>query len=485
MLPRFALISAVALISITALLFTLRVYRHSDVPNTTWSPEIDLSPTNVTLNQSDWLTTLNLKYPIRYACRKVTVRANDKSSRVSLTKINSPLFESFEVIDSGAHFDHTSPRCSEPLFLDVPAFAKSPVDASHILFGIQTTIKRLNDSVPQLLRWLPNTGAKLYVVLIESEEAAADPAQMSDLQSQMRSLGLDVTLLPAEKDDVFPQRYFSLINIMYRNRRPETQWITLIDDDTFFPSMRALLSMLAEHDAKEEHYIGSLSEDWWAVSHYGLMGFGGAGLFLSIPLAKIMDANTHDCKEKLSSSAGDITVMDCVYRHTTTKLTHVPGLHQVDVHGDASGFYESGRLYLSLHHWKTGSVSGEGYKMDKMHLVADVCGDCFLQRWQFGDDMVLTNGFSIAEYRKGQLKGESGDQLDMNKMEVTWDVEQNVRHSLGPTRPRLVLGEEKVQYGFLDAMSSDGWVRQLYLHKGDSGESDTVLQLFWRNNEAG
>lgn len=76
-----------------------------------------------------------------------------------------------------------------------------------------------------------------------------------------------------------------------------------------------------------------------------------------------------------------------------------------------------------------------------MHLVADICGDCFLQRWQVGDDMLLVNGFSIASYPHGGVK-----QLDLEKVEETWDHarvvdgsvnENGVDHSLGPTRPKL------------------------------------------------
>jgi len=255
----------------------------------------------------------------------------------------------------------------------------------------------------------------------------------------------------------------------------------LIDDDTFFPSMHALLNMLDKHDSGEQQYIGSLSEDWWAVQHYGFMGFGGAGVFLSLPLAEVVDAHTDVCKSNLRSSAGDITVMDCIYTYTPTKLTPISDLHQADMHGDLSGFYESGRHHLSLHHWKDGSVFGKGLPMADMHLVSDVCGECFLQRWQFGDDMLLTNAFSITTYPKGHLKHGDPNEVNMDMLEQTWNSNMNMRHSLGPTRPRLVLEDEKIQYSFLNATVCDGGVRQLYFHKGINGDLDTLLELLWRD----
>jgi hypothetical protein len=419
-----------------------------------------------------WLSSRNLTYPLKHTFREIITRKTTGLRRAPLTKINESLYPTFQMILSAQEISNPS---REPLVLEVPPFDNGPVNASHMIFGIQTTTSRLDDSIPQLARWLANTGAKLCVVLLESEGIMVNPDQMLGLQTRMRKQGSDVTLYAAKEVDTFPQRYFSLVSLMYWQRTRQTQWVTLIDDDTFFPSMPALTSMLARYDAAEQHYIGALSEDWWAVAHYGMMAFGGAGVFLSIPLAKVIDDNKETCGNNLRSSAGDITLMDCIYAHTSTKLTHVASLHQADMHGDVSGFYESGRQHLSLHHWKSGSVFGTGLPMDAMHLVADVCGECFLQRFQFGDDVVLTNGYSIAVYPKGHAS-----QVDMDKLEETWNRNMDTKHSLGPTRPRLELEVEKVQYSFLDAVATGAGVRQLYLHKGIAGQPDAVVELLWR-----
>lgn len=419
-----------------------------------------------------WLGRHNLTYPLKHTFRDIVTRKTVGLQRAPLTKINESLYPTFQMIQSAQEINNPS---RQPLVLEVPNFNKGPANASHMIFGIQTTISRLDASIPQLARWLANTGAKLCVVLLESEGVLVNKDQMQALQTRMRNQGFDVTLYGAKEGDTFPQRYFSLVSLMYWQRTLQTQWVTLIDDDTFFPSMQALTSVLAKHDPAEQHYIGALSEDWWAVAHYGMMAFGGAGVFLSIPLAQAIDANKGSCGNNLRSSAGDITLMDCIYTYTPTKLTHVGGLHQADMHGDVSGFYESGRQHLSLHHWKEGSVFGTGLPMAAMHLVADVCGECFLQRFQFGDDLVLANGYSVSTYPKGHL-----NQVDMDKLEETWNRNMDTKHSLGPTRPRLELEVEKVQYSFLDAVATDAGVRQLYLHKGVEGQPDSVVELLWR-----
>jgi hypothetical protein len=381
------------------------------------------------------------------------------------------------------------------------------VDASNMIFGLQTTMNRLKDTVKHLARWLPHTGARLYAIVIENEETPANDEAMKALEKQFADLGINAHVIhPVRQTDSFAQRYFSLASVMYQARDEKTQWVTLIDDDTFFPSMLDLQNMLKEHDCKKPQYIGSLSEDWWAVNHYGLMGFGGAGIMLSLPMGKIIHEHNDDCKENLRTTAGDISIMDCVYRFSSTKLTHIPSLHQVDMHGDLSGFYESGREMLSLHHWKEGSAAGYKLEMEKMHLVADICGSCFLQRWQFPNELLLSNGFSITSYPKGHLTGQkpggllgtgiqagaSAEPVNLENLEHTWGDDINVLHSLAPVRDKMD-ETTKIGYKLLDSTHVDGAevgvpgeqvVRQVYFKEGGEGEKDTVMVLNWRSGGA-
>lgn len=212
-------------------------------------------------------------------------------------------------------------------------------------------------------------------------------------------------------------------------------------------------------------------------------------------MAKIIDEHNDECKGSPRTTAGDITVMDCIYRFSTTKLTHIPGLHQIDMHGDLSGFYESGREMLSLHHWKEGSAAGYKLEMEKMHLVADICDSCFLQRWQFSKDIVLSNGYSICEYPQGHISRKKGwgpgvKPIDLGEVEYTWSEEIDVLHSMAPTRERM--GEEsKKSYKLLDSVHIDAGdvaVRQVYFREGvnregQSREMDTVMVLNWRRGD--
>lgn len=488
----------ISLLSFSSIIFIIHLYRRHNSPSSPWPSIVPSTSSKSTHyyvpcpDRLSWLDHLDLTYPLKYAQRDIIIKPSASSKRDLITRIDEPLFPGSQTIDRTDGSQITLNQCWEPLVLNVPIPAKGPVNASNLIFGISTSLQRLDDSIPALMRWLAHSRAKLFAIVIESDNVIqADAQNVAKLQSKMRGLGLDATLVPPHDGYSFSERYFSLVELMYTNRNSETQWVSLVDDDTFFPSMQSLLDMLSKHDPSEQQYVGALSEDWWSVTHYGLMGFGGAGIFLSLPLAEVVNNKSTECRESTSTTAGDIRIKECIYSQTNTKLTHVPQLHQLDLADDYSGFFESGRLFLSVHHWKGGGWDGSGYHIATMHLVADICGDCFLQRWQFSKDTVLSNGFSISTYPKGDLSMAKGG-IDMDKMERTWGpsapVENSINsgndHSLGPTRRKMALEKEKIQYHLLDSEANHNGVRQTYFHKGINGDLDAILELFWRRENA-
>ncbi|PQE31928.1 glycosyltransferase family 31 protein [Rutstroemia sp. NJR-2017a WRK4] len=442
-----------------------------------------------------WLGKYELSYPLKYASRDIITKPGN-GSRPSITVVDQPLFDGLETIElDELQAPREVDRCSKVITLDVPRAPAHKIDASHMIFGLQTTMKRLRETKKHLARWLPNTGARLFAIVIEKEEKMASKSSMAKLQKEFRKEGMLVTIMPpVRKKDYFNQRYFSLIPVMYANRDKKTQWVVIMDDDTFFPSLRALTDELALHDHTLPQYLGGISEDWDAVKRYGFMAFGGAGIFLSLPLAQTVWEHNDECKNNMRFTSGDTLVMD-------SQLTPISGLSQIDLMGDHSGFYENGRRVLSLHHWKAGSATLYPYEMEKMHLVAEVCDDCFLQRYQFSSDVVLTNGFSVAKYPDQSLNRgidgnlsdsayeEDRNLIDLRRTEVTWDKkEMEVFHSLAPTRPPLDK-EQKQSWTFLDSfLVEDGKVvRQVYVRREVEGEGDhaserdEILVLNWRD----
>ncbi|KAL8707425.1 MAG: hypothetical protein Q9220_007544 [cf. Caloplaca sp. 1 TL-2023] len=445
-----------------------------------------------------WLDELDLIYPITYAQREVIVRPIADLDRKSLTKVKERIFPKSKsrVVSKNSTIDLG--KCQPPLTLDVP-LSPATVNASHMAFGIATTLDRLEESTPYFARWLANTGAKLFAVAMKPEKGDLPSSkEMSERESKLRGQGMDITILPPlNPDEQYTETYFSLVRVLFKHSfTAQSSWFVLMDDDTFFPSMPSLLSMLAKYDTLQPHWVGAISENWWSVARYGLMAFGGGGIFLSRPLVHTINDFYDACVTEMHPAAGgDERLMRCIHAHTQTKLTNEPDLHQMDIFGDLSGLYEAGRMPLSLHHWK-----GTEYPVRLMSLVSDICGDCVLQRWQFGDDTVLTNGFSVAVYPEGK----KANGLDFDKAEATWDaktvegsVNSGADHSMSPARDRLVLDQQKIQYKLVEsAISDDGSVRQTYVHKVKQAteevaaerevkkdEGDTVLVLYWKNED--
>ncbi len=439
-------LTVLSLLSISSIIFIFHLFSLTGRPSTEWTTYLHSSPVDNCHGKLDRLADLAITYPLHYARRDIIVNPTPGIKRTSITTLHEKLFPQLQTIDMTEDLDVRLQHCKEPFILNVPLFDEHANHASHLMIGISTTLDRLDSSIMQLARWVPNTGVRLFAIIIESEQhdeiqaVAADPTKKAELQSRMRAMGMDVTLVdPLSLKDSFSQKYFSLIKIMFDHRDGNTQWIGTIDDDTFFPSIPALVSMLSKYDPQENLYIGGISEEWWSVAHYGLMGFGGAGIFLSLALAEVINENYKYCQESSRSSAGDVRIRECIFELTETKLTNERDLHQIDIHGDLSGLFESGRIPLSLHHWKPGAATTEGYDLPTMHLVWDICHDCFLQRWSFDDDLILSNGFSISQYPKQSRKG-----ANMERMEQTWaevaSVEgsnnRGVEHSFGRTRPK-------------------------------------------------
>ncbi|KAL5340516.1 hypothetical protein BJX70DRAFT_361220 [Aspergillus crustosus] len=356
--------------------------------------------------------------------------------------------------------------CTTSVTIEAPMPIPKP-DASHMVFGVATTLDTLEGSLEGFAHWAGSTGATVIAVVEQGGSAIR-----SRIKQQASDLGLKLTIAQTE-DDRF-DRYFSLIRVLYQHVEEATmEWAVLIDDDTFFPSMRNLITQLAAYDAKVPQYIGGVTEDMARLSNSGYMAYGGAGIFLSIPLLSDLQyvfETCHSFKDK-----GDRMLASCIYAHTDAKFTWERGLHQLDLHGDVSGFFESGRpLPLSVHHWNS------WFQADMVALgkVADICGDeCLLHRFHLSKskDWFLVNGYSVIQ--------DATLWNDPRPMEQTWETSKYegsdpFAYSLGPLRR---VDRDKVSLRLMGVVQDPdkGRVRQVYVLKGTDEKPSRVLEVVW------
>lgn len=445
---------------------TQDIFQHPSWPYL--EPEIETQTQILDLTH---LEKHDLTPEFRYSRREIRTKHFD-GKRKTLTKINEPLFNTPRTLDVEELWNRNATiNVQPPLTLEVPSSPK--VDTSIISFGIATTAARLPAAFPNLEHWLSNTSSPLHVIVADSE--GNEPA---DLESQLQDRAIRANI--ANTSLPFSKAYFSLIRELYESRTPETRWIVLIDDDTFIPSLPALLNHLAAtYDPTRELIISAETDNIDQIRIFGIQPFGGGGIFLSVPLAaSLSKPEIFESCMNSTSNQGDQITNECLEAYSPVRPTFDVGLNQMDIHGsfyEPAGYFESGRPMLTIHHWR----SWFHIDMPAVARVSKACGDeGILMRWLFDGDVVLSNGYSVAEYPKGISDEE------LRGVELTWsDAKKKYIHRIGPLRENLGI-DRKRALGMVETVVLEEGVRQTYLElaeeeDGKPVEMDKVVELLW------
>lgn len=203
------------------------------------------------------------------------------------------LFSGLKNHDDPSLSSDTSSTCALVIDIDVSPSPPTSITHTHsILVGAVITLDRIESNLFSLLYFIGSSNASLFALVPPSDG-------LSVRQTHFRTRGLDVTLAAFSAD--FTIRYFALVRALSNHineSRPGTHWISLIDDDTFFPFISLIADRLSIYSApaKKPYYIGALIEASWQVSNFGRIAFGGAGVFLSSALLNILNNNYEECQ---------------------------------------------------------------------------------------------------------------------------------------------------------------------------------------------
>ncbi|KAL3425531.1 hypothetical protein PVAG01_02322 [Phlyctema vagabunda] len=436
-------------------------------------------PSSLQLDLSH-LANIDLTHKFTYSRRLIRVKKDRKARWKSLTQVNETLYQASQVQTLDAsNLTNVVVSASPPITITVPwpekhtRFTAKDSTAS-ISIGVATSLRRLSESIDHWSHWLPNTGAYLHVLVPPDTHENTTVSE-----ERLKELGIDANVTTSKLP--YPHAYFSLLKHLYENRRKETRWIAVFDDDTFVPSLQDLVSHLnRNYDASSQKLVGALSDNTVQINTWGIITYGGGGIFISLPLAayltspKVFDA----CMES-GAGQGDRILTDCLYDWSEVRPIFDSSLHQMDVKGDPSGYFESGRKLLTIHHWKSPD-NFFSVDMPRVAQITKACGaECMLMRFQFADGVVLSNGYSIAMY------GENVTRINFDAVEMTWggDRSQFIHH-IGPLRNVVAL-EEKRSLRMIATSVIDG-VGILQTYSDRDSEHDTpgsfvheVLELMW------
>ncbi|CAO2210205.1 unnamed protein product [Urochloa humidicola] len=233
-----------------------------------------------------------------------------------------------------------------------------PTTLRHVVFGVASSRRTLPLRLPLLRLWLrPPARAFLF---LDAPPAAA--AAAGDLP---RGVSLRVSADASRFPYTHPRGLPSAVRVARiagelvtaleqeeQSRRPPPRWLVLADDDTAFV-LPNLLRVLRGYDHREPWYLGARSESAAQNAWHGFaMAYGGAGIAVSWPLARRLARALDSCVLRYPHLYGsDARIYACL-AELGVELTHEPGFHQIDLHGDISGLLRAHPLspLVSLHH---------------------------------------------------------------------------------------------------------------------------------------
>jgi Protein of unknown function, DUF604 len=408
----------------------------------------------------------------------------NNAATTNLEHIGEPLLPAFEAQPNSLTSKYARKRtdCLRATIAYVDVEADPVQDGTDkILFGAATTIERLDDALYRLSYFIGGTKASIIALVPPT-------ANLEEKQAFYRARGLDITLIPSELD--FTLRYFSLVrafNTHISSNRPGTDWLVMIDDDTFFPSVSLMSERLSSLSPSKPYWIGAVSEASWQVRNFGRIGFGGAGILLSRNLVEVLDKRYDECTGAdlgVLDMPGDQRLGKCINKILPKlRLTIWDELHQWDMRPQPHGLFEAGRPIWSFHHFHGGMWGNAD--MLATSVVASVAGDrSILKRWMFNskgsgkqqerDFWVLTNGYSIVHYH---IKAGAPD-INFDHTEHTWgDAAEGYEESVGPLRPVDQEGITKKRWLLRDAIKVGANVHQFYWYESKSENS--VIEIVW------
>lgn len=147
-------------------------------------------------------------------------------------------------------------------------------------------------------------------------------------------------------------RIARIIQEAFKLNLPDVRWFVMGDDDTVFAADN-LLQVLRKYDSGELYYIGNPSESHSSNTYFSHgMAFGGGGIAISYPLAKLVSNMLDECLERYPFLFGSDDRLHACISELGVPLTKEPGFHQFDIHGNAFGLLAAHPIapFISMHH---------------------------------------------------------------------------------------------------------------------------------------
>ncbi|XP_075091487.1 uncharacterized protein LOC142171697 [Nicotiana tabacum] len=226
----------------------------------------------------------------------------------------------------------------------------SPTNVSHLVFGITSSSKTWKDRISYVESWWRPNVTRGFVFLENFPRellpwpSTCPPFKISENTSRYKMY---------DKHPI-PQtiRMARVVAETFKMENKSARWYIMADDDTIF-FLDNLVEVLSKYDHRKYFYVGMNSETHASnFVHSFNMAFGGGGYVFSYALVEAMVDNLDICIKRYPTYYGGDRILQSCVADLGVSLTRQKGFHQMDLHGDISGFLSAHPQspLVSLHH---------------------------------------------------------------------------------------------------------------------------------------
>ncbi|XP_059297655.1 uncharacterized protein LOC132050431 [Lycium ferocissimum] len=227
----------------------------------------------------------------------------------------------------------------------------SPTNISHLVFGITSSSRTWKNRISYVESWWrPNiTRGFVFLENLPKElllwpNSSCPPFKVSEDTSRYKIYDKH----PIQQTI----RMARVVAETFKMENKSARWYIMADDDTVF-FLDNLVEVLSKYDHRKYFYVGMNSETHSSnVIHSFNMAFGGGGYAFSYALVEAMVENLDICIKRYTTFYGGDHILQSCVADLGVSLTQEKGFHQMDLHGDISGFLSAHPQspLISLHH---------------------------------------------------------------------------------------------------------------------------------------
>ncbi|XP_047319082.1 uncharacterized protein LOC124922390 [Impatiens glandulifera] len=261
---------------------------------------------------------------------------------------------SFFIININPSCSHVSTNSlSNPLqnIVVAPPAPDPPTDIGDLVFGLVGSVNAWPTRRHYIESWWVTNLTRGYMFLDVPPPEKLLPWPSTSPPYRVSEDNSETILKFTKQNDTMVRIARSLLET-FKQGDKGVRWFVMGDDDSIF-FLENWIELLRKYDHNKYVYIGGHSESVLPnFIHSFEMGFGGAGVAFSYPLAQALVPRLDECIKRYPQLYAADQMWQSCCADIGVFLSPQRGIHQIDLHGDISGLLSAHPPVpiISLHH---------------------------------------------------------------------------------------------------------------------------------------